>query len=173
MSRLVALMASMRRTVLRDIITPLFVSNSHVHHIAALGVALEELDLYGKAYAQQVVRNAQTLATALDSEHVEIFAREKGYTQSHQIWAIIGEKDEAYRSFRALEQINIHVKRLRQTKTLKMGCGMIRSHGDNQQETEQLSAKCRHQTLKLSPQPHISLTLGLLNLKPSFKPSLA
>jgi hypothetical protein len=27
------------------------------------------------------------------------------------------------------------------------------------------------QTLKLSPQPHASLTLGLLNLNPSLKPS--
>jgi hypothetical protein len=39
-----------------------------------------------------------------------------------------------------IQQLQIHVKRLRQTETLKVGCGMIRSHGDNQQETGQLSA---------------------------------
>lgn len=94
---------------IRDIITPLFVSNSHVHHIAALGVALEELDMFGKAYARQVIKNAQALAATLDGTNLEIFGREKGYTQSHQIWAIIGDQYRASQCFRNLEQINIHV----------------------------------------------------------------
>ena len=34
-----------------------------------------------------------------------------------------------------------------------------------------LHANRRTQTLKLSPQPQVSFTLGLLNLNPSFKPS--
>ena len=98
---------------IRDIITPMFVSNSHVHHIAALGVALEELDLYGKAYAQQVIKNARALAVTLDGVDIEVFAKEKGYTQSHQIWAIIGDQNRAYQSFRDLERINIHVNQIK------------------------------------------------------------
>lgn len=106
---------------IRDIITPLFVSNSHVHHIAALGVALEELELHGKAYARQVIKNAQALAATLDGGDVEVFAREKGYTGSHQIWAIIGDQERAYRSFRALEQINIHVNQIKVPFTDRYG----------------------------------------------------
>ncbi|NNG03244.1 MAG: hypothetical protein HKM95_03985 [Inquilinus sp.] len=106
---------------IRDNITPLFVSNSHVHHIAALGVALEELDLHGKVYARQVIRNAQTLAATLDAGNVEVFTTDKGYTQSHQIWAVIGDKDEAYRSFRALERINIHVNQIKVPFTDRYG----------------------------------------------------
>ena len=98
---------------IRDIITPLFVSNSHVHHIAALGVALEELELYGKAYARQVIKNAQALAVMLDGVVIEVFAKQKGYTQSHQIWAIIGDQNRAYQSFRDLERINIHVNQIK------------------------------------------------------------
>ncbi|MNC90203.1 hypothetical protein D3C83_62730 [compost metagenome] len=40
-------------------------------------------------------------------------------------------------------------------------------------KAEKLEVVPLPQTLKLSPQPHSSLTFGLLNLKPSFKPSRA
>lgn len=94
---------------IRDTITPLFVSNAHVHHIAALGIALEEMELFGQDYASQVVRNAQTLGSVLDQEGLEVFARDKGYTQSHQIWCVIGNRQEALAAFTALQEIHIHL----------------------------------------------------------------
>ena len=46
-------------------IFPMFVDNAHWNRIAALTLALAEMKTFGKEYAEQVVRNAQTLATAL------------------------------------------------------------------------------------------------------------
>ncbi len=163
---------------IRDIITPLFVSNSHVHHIAALGVALEELDLYGKDYAQQVIRNAQTLASTLDAAGVEVFAREKGYTQSHQIWAVIGDKDRAYRSFRELERINIHVNQIKVPFTnrygFRIGASELTRRGFKEADMRQvghlmakcLSGKASHRALQRDLE---ALTLGKRKLAYTFE----
>ena len=127
---------------IRDIITPTFVSNSHVHHIAALGVALEELDLYGQAYGQQVIKNAQVLAATLDGEDVQVFAKQRGYTQSHQIWAIIGDQDQAHQSFRDLERINIHVNLIKIPFTdrygLRIGTSELTRRGFNENDMAQV-----------------------------------
>jgi glycine hydroxymethyltransferase len=61
------------------------VDNPHVNRIAALGVALEEL-LKDQGYADRVVANAKTLARALEEHGVPVKFKDKGYTQSHQIF---------------------------------------------------------------------------------------
>ena len=38
-------------------ITPLFVSNAHMHHIAALGITLEELSIWGAEYATGMIHD--------------------------------------------------------------------------------------------------------------------
>src|SRR5436190_5838998 len=60
-------------------------SNHHLHSLPALLVAIREMKQYGKAYAAQIVHNAQALGRALDELGTPVEAREYGYTRSHMI----------------------------------------------------------------------------------------
>ena len=61
------------------------IDNAHWNRVAALGVALEEMKEFGKAYATQVVKNAKALAKALALSGVPIRFAHRGYTESHQV----------------------------------------------------------------------------------------
>ncbi len=58
--------------------------NTHMHRIAGLGVALEEMKMWGKDYAAAVVRNSKALAKALDENGISVRLGPE-YTESHQI----------------------------------------------------------------------------------------
>ncbi|HEY3993400.1 MAG TPA: serine hydroxymethyltransferase [Ktedonobacteraceae bacterium] len=60
-------------------------SNHHLYSLPALVVATREMQQYGRAYAAQIVRNAQALGRALDELGTPVAARDFGYTRSHQI----------------------------------------------------------------------------------------
>lgn len=68
-----------------DAVMPLLTSNTHPHELAALGVALAEMKAFGKDYAQQVIRNARSLAAALDARGVKALYAELGYSDSHTV----------------------------------------------------------------------------------------
>ena len=59
--------------------------NAHWNRIAALGVALEEMRVHGSRYAYQVIRNAKTLARALDEGGLPVRFADREYTESHQM----------------------------------------------------------------------------------------
>ena len=54
-------------------------------NVAAFAYSLAEMHEHGVAYAKQVVRNAQALASALSEEGFKVVAEHKGFTQSHQV----------------------------------------------------------------------------------------
>jgi glycine hydroxymethyltransferase len=60
-------------------------SNHHLNTLPALLVATREMKQYGRAYAEQIVRNAQALGSSLDELGTPVEAREFGYTRSHMI----------------------------------------------------------------------------------------
>lgn len=60
-------------------------SNHHLHSLPGLLVAVREMKQHGRAYAGQVVKNAQALGHALCESGVPVEAREFGFTRSHQI----------------------------------------------------------------------------------------
>lgn len=64
---------------------PGVMSNHHLHHMAAKGIAAAEMMKYGRAYADQVIKNAKALAQALHEEGLCVVAEHKGYTESHQV----------------------------------------------------------------------------------------
>ncbi len=66
-------------------ICPSFVDNAHWNRIAALTLALAEMKEFGSAYAEQVIRNSQTLAKALDDHGLPVVGSNLGYTKSHQV----------------------------------------------------------------------------------------
>jgi len=66
-------------------IYPTFVDNAHWNRIAALTLALAEMENFGKAYAEQVIRNSQVLAKALHDYGFPVICQHLGFTQSHQV----------------------------------------------------------------------------------------
>jgi glycine hydroxymethyltransferase len=59
--------------------------NAHWHRIASLGQTLLELERVGGAYAGATIGNAQALGAALDAEGFPVLAKDRGFTESHQL----------------------------------------------------------------------------------------
>ena len=72
---------------------PGVVSSYHLHHVAGKVVALAEFEAFGKAYAQDIVKNAQAFAQALAAEGFDVLAESRGYTASHQVLTRHGDID--------------------------------------------------------------------------------
>lgn len=64
---------------------PGLMSNHHLHHVAALMVALAEMKQFGKEYAKQIVKNAKSLAQQMYEGGIDVICEHKGFTESHQI----------------------------------------------------------------------------------------
>ncbi|MCF8884476.1 MAG: serine hydroxymethyltransferase [Aigarchaeota archaeon] len=61
------------------------VDNIHLNRIAAYAVSLEEMLRWGEKYARKMIENAKSLGASLDKLGVPVKARDRGYTESHQI----------------------------------------------------------------------------------------
>ncbi len=88
-----------------------FVSHHHPASILSLTITLLEM-LYcdGQIYAKQVINNSKAFAKTLAHKGFYVAAAERGYTESHQIWAYpIGEDIDLY--FERLVQAGITANR--------------------------------------------------------------
>jgi len=83
------------------------VDNPHVHRIAALGAALEEM-LADMDYGKRVVRNSKTLAAALSESGVPVKFGDHGFTETHQVLLDL-EPGEAERYCRELEKVGVFI----------------------------------------------------------------
>ncbi|HZW85669.1 MAG TPA: serine hydroxymethyltransferase [Nitrososphaerales archaeon] len=104
---------------------PGIVDNVHLNRVAALAIALLEMMQFGKAYAQAVVKNAQTLARSLVAEGVQVRGASQGYTKSHQVLLDYDPAKLKFISAR-LEQANIindNGGRLGTSEATRMGYG--------------------------------------------------
>ncbi|RLI31054.1 serine hydroxymethyltransferase [Candidatus Bathyarchaeota archaeon] len=68
---------------LKNAAFPANLSNHHLHSLAALAVALCEFKEFGRAYAEQVIRNAQALGQALYERGFKVLGEKLGFTKSH------------------------------------------------------------------------------------------
>ena len=60
-----------------------------------LVIALEEIANFGRAYGEQVIANARTLAHVLDASGVSVAGMEYGGTETHQVHVRLGAADVA------------------------------------------------------------------------------
>lgn len=74
----------MKKRLLRGVF-PGVVSNHHLHAMAALGITLAEFEVFGRKYADQVVKNARTLGQALHERGMKVLGEQLGFTESHTI----------------------------------------------------------------------------------------
>lgn len=70
-------------------------SNCHAELLPPMLVALKEMEVYGRDYASQVVRNAKALAQALKRYGFDVSGESFGFTETHQVHIAIGTPDQA------------------------------------------------------------------------------
>jgi len=95
--------------VIKSQIHPALVDNAHWNRIAALTLALAEIERFGKSYARQVVQNAQTLAKALAASGFPVACPKLGHTRSHQVFLDFGGYKRGRMVAQKLEKANIIV----------------------------------------------------------------
>ncbi|OGS47574.1 MAG: serine hydroxymethyltransferase [Euryarchaeota archaeon RBG_16_67_27] len=86
---------------------PGVLSNHHLHAMAALGVTLAEHIEFGRAYADQIVRNAKALAQALHEHGIKVLAERHGFTASHAIALDVTAQGGGAKVSADLEKANI------------------------------------------------------------------
>lgn len=64
---------------------PGLVTNHHLARMPSLGMALLEMKEWGAAYVTQVIRNAQSLGSAIHGHGIDVVGADQGYTMSHTI----------------------------------------------------------------------------------------
>jgi len=95
--------------IIESQIHPALVDNAHWNRIAALTLALAEMEKFGRIYARQVIQNAQTLAEALTEAGFPVACSKLGYTKSHQIFLDYGGYKRGRTVALKLEEANIIV----------------------------------------------------------------
>ncbi len=90
---------------------PGLVSNHHLHHKAALAVALAEMLEFGERYAKQVIINAKTLAEELYNHGFDVLCSDYGFTESHQIAIDVSKLGGGAKVAKRLEKANIIVNK--------------------------------------------------------------
>jgi glycine hydroxymethyltransferase len=95
--------------IMKAKIYPTLVDNAHWNRIAALTLALAEMRKFGEAYAEQVIRNAKTLAGALCDQGFPVTCQHLGFTQSHQVLLDYGGFEQGRVIAEKLEDANIIV----------------------------------------------------------------
>ena len=80
-----------------ETICPQLQSNSHAECLPGLVIALEEIATFGRAYGEQVIANARTLAHVLDSNGLTVPGMEYGGTETHQVHVRLGSAEIANR----------------------------------------------------------------------------
>jgi len=89
------------------VVFPMFVSNHHLHRLAATAVTGIEMKIWGEEYARQIVRNAKALAEALAEAGFKVVAENKGFTESHQVVVDVREQGGGAKIAVMLEEANI------------------------------------------------------------------
>lgn len=125
-----------------DLIGDVLVSNTHLHHILALQVALIELKKYGKEYTEELIQNNKYFAECLSKRGFDIVAKECGYTESNQFWVCFENKKRAIEAFQILERLNISTNIILlpgEEWGLRLGTNEITRLGANKEFFQQLS----------------------------------
>ena len=97
--------------VIKKATFPGLTSSHHIHHMAGKAVAFAESLEFGKDYATEVIKNAKSLADALNKIGFKVLGESKGFTKSHQIAVNVLDYSDGGKVESDLEKANIIVNR--------------------------------------------------------------
>lgn len=133
-----------------DAVFPGVVSNHHLHHLAALGIATSEMLEFGSAYAGQTIKNAKALAQSLHEEGFNVLCEDLGFTESHQVAMDVSNLGDVAKLAKSLESNNIilnknllpwdDVNRSDDPSGLRMGTQELTRRGLKESEMAEVAA---------------------------------
>jgi glycine hydroxymethyltransferase len=124
--------------IMKEKIYPAIVDNAHWNRIAALTLALAEMKKFGKAYARQVISNAQTLAKTLHDYGFPVVCHHLGFTQSHQVLLDYGGYEQGRVVAEKLQRANVIVD-----CGVRLGTCEITRRGMKENEMERIAELIR------------------------------
>ncbi len=86
-------------------------SNHHLHSVAGKALMFAEFLEFGRAYARDVVRNAQVLAEELARHGEKVLGEKHGYTRSHQVAVDVTKYSDGGAVEKLLESQSIIINR--------------------------------------------------------------
>lgn len=86
-------------------------SSHHLHEMAALCIALDEMQKFGRRYAKQIVRNSRALAQSLYDRGFDVLAADYGFTASHTLAVNVSKLGGGSECALTLEKANIVVNK--------------------------------------------------------------
>lgn len=98
-------------TALHRGVFPGVTSNHHLHAMAALSITLAEELQFGKAYAQQIVRNSKALGQALHERGLKALCPDLGFSASHTVAVDVRDHGGGAECAQRLEQAGIIVNK--------------------------------------------------------------
>lgn len=90
-----------------EAVFPGVVSNHHLHHVAALGIALTEMLEFGQDYSKQIIKNSKAIAENLHELGFNVLCEDLGFTESHQVAMDVSNVGDAAEIAINLERNNI------------------------------------------------------------------
>ena len=88
-------------------IFPGILSNHHIHRLPALAITALEMNQFGQAYAEQVIKNAKSLGQALYENGLKVLCPDLGFTESHQVIVNVKEFGGGQGVAKELEENNL------------------------------------------------------------------
>jgi glycine hydroxymethyltransferase len=96
---------------LKKAVFPGTTSNHHLHSVAGKALMFAEFLQFGRSYARDVVKNAQTLAGELSGLGERVLGEKNGFTMSHQVAVDVTRYSDGGTIEKLLETQNIIVNR--------------------------------------------------------------
>jgi glycine hydroxymethyltransferase len=97
---------------IQNAIFPGIISNHHIFRLPSLAITALEMNKFGKGYADQIIKNAKTLAKELFKLGFEVLGKENGFTQSHQVILNVKDFEGGKIVAEKLEKVNIIVNKM-------------------------------------------------------------
>ncbi|MBS7632395.1 hypothetical protein KEJ15_02065 [Candidatus Bathyarchaeota archaeon] len=143
--------------VIKARICPAFVDNAHWNRIAALTLALAEMEKFGKAYASQVIKNAKALAEALYECGFPVRCAHRGFTQSHQAILDYGSYDQGRVVAERLQQADIIVD-----CAVRVGTCEVTRRGMKEAEMSQIAELMKRAVIDKEPSNRVKKDVAKL-----------
>lgn len=119
-----------------------YISSIHTGSMLALYMSALEMERWGTDYSRKVIHNAKALGKALSQRGVSIPYKERGFTDTHQVWIDTKTVDPSL-MYQTLAECNINTNAIRipaiQKTGLRLGTAEITRLGMTENDMEHIA----------------------------------
>lgn len=139
-------------------IYPTFIGTYPLNRLSALALSVLELIYFGKTFMSNIISNAQCLALELSNLGVDVFAKEKNFTATHQIVLNAETYGGGFKAAKRLEKchmmtnpVNLPGDRSLQRKGIRLATTEITRRGMSNEEMKQIASLISRALLTAEP----------------------